>query len=146
MQKKKRKGLRFIKAFLNYCNELKIRGMWLIMAFLPLLTGCGVSDEDIYYYVSDQTKMLAEGGGTLPDNIDWKERLYLSGVELYDTMVALAPFIILISILLGMLVKGLIKKEPKLRRNGMVLFFGVIPFLAILLSYGLGALLTWFHH
>lgn len=134
-----------IKTFSEFLGSAKMRCLYSLSILLFWLTGCGISDDDIYYYISDQTRMLTEGGSTAPSNLSFTEQLYETGIMVSDTMAALTPWIMVVTIALGILVKTLIKKADKLRRNGMVLFFGVIPALTIVLGYGFSILLNWFH-
>ena len=132
---------------MEYLDKAKKKCLVFVGMLLVLftITGCGVSEDDIYYYISDQTKMLSEGGGTAPSDLDFKETLYQTGIMVSDTVKALTPWVFVVCYPIGYLIKRLIPKEDKLRRNGMLLFFLYIPGLAVFLGYGFSILLNWFH-
>lgn len=103
--------------------------IWIIpmLFFSVFLSGC--SNEQIYNSVTDDISGLVDGDSSF----HWSPEVYL---EWCTKIKWYAPIAIMVSIIIGVLMTIIFKKEKNMKKTGIFLFILGIPNIILIVVYG----------
>lgn len=115
----------------------------ILFALLPsvFLIGCTQVDTDsmLYKQIKNQTEALSQ-----TTSEEFKESASLRTAQMayaiLDALKAYAPFIIVGSIVIGMLIRHLVKKDVNVRKFALSFFIIGVPVITLFVTYGLAFL------